>query len=244
MMQLKIHGASRLLAGFGVALLIATHADAQMPGRPGNTGDIVPHTGIGDEEISHPADPKPEQAAKKALSAGTKSLDRAKDFEAQAAAATGNPDKRGKLLEKSSDAYNKALDQFTEALANKSDLVEAWDGVGYVHLKLGAYREAVDDYNHALALKPDLSEAEAHRAMALLAIDHLEEARAAYMDLYVHSPALAEELMSAMQRWLEAHRVDPQGMRAKDVESFGQWVDERANIARQAAVARGTPSNP
>ena len=28
---------------------------------------------------------------------------------------------------------------FTEALSNKGDMVEAWDNVGYVHLRLGAY---------------------------------------------------------------------------------------------------------
>ena len=88
------------------------------------------------------------------------------------------------------DAYSKALDQFTEALSNKSDMVEAWNNVGYVHLRLGAYRESIDDYNHALALKPDLLEAIEHRAEAYLAVDRLDDAKAAYMDLYNHAPAL------------------------------------------------------
>ena len=53
-----------------------------------------------------------------------------------------NPDKKAKDMERVSDQYNVALDAFTEALSNKGDMVEAWDQVGYVHLRLGAYREA------------------------------------------------------------------------------------------------------
>ena len=102
-----------------------------------------------------------------------KALNKAKELEAAAAAAP-NADKKAKALEKMGDDYNKALDLFTEALSNKGDMVEAWDNVGYVHLRLGAYAEAVDDYNHVLALKPDLLEAVAHRAEANLALDRLD----------------------------------------------------------------------
>ena len=41
-------------------------------------------------------------------------------------------------------------------------MVDAWNSVGYVHLRLGAYNESIDDYNHTLALKPEL--ARGHRA--------------------------------------------------------------------------------
>ena len=53
-------------------------------------------------------------------------------------------------------------------------------------LRLGAYRESIDDYNHTLALKPDLAEAIQHRAEAYMYVDRLEEAKAAYMDLFFH----------------------------------------------------------
>jgi len=228
-----------------LTLVLSAGALAQMlpNGRPG-AGSIVPQTGVGEDETPHAADPKPEQAAKKALTAGTKTLRRAEQLEAELAAQS-NPDKRARILEKLSDAYNKALDEFTEALANKSDLVEAWNDVGLVHLKLRAYREAVDDYDHALALKPDLLEAEARRAEAYLAIDHLEEAKAAYMDVYTHQPALAVPLMAAMQQWVKAHRADPGGMRPKDIEAFGQWVEQRADLDRQAALSSGgAPAKP
>jgi tetratricopeptide (TPR) repeat protein len=154
------------------------------------------------------------------------------------AAAAPNADKKGAALEKMGDNYNKALDLFTEALSNKGDMVEAWDNVGYVHLRLGAYAEAVDDYNHVLALKPDLLEAIAHRAEANLALDRLGDVKVAYMDLFAHAPALAaNQLMLAMQKWLVEHRDDARGMRPADVAAFDKWLQERDTVAQQSAAA-------
>lgn len=226
------------------AIAGAPLASAQMMpgGRLGAPGDSMGPTP--DDETPHPADPKPEAAAKKALAAGLKSLDRAKELEAAAATAP-NDDKRAKLLEKLGDTYYKALDQFTDALSNNSELIDAWNGVGYVHLKLRAYREAVDDYNHALALKPDMLPSEEQRAEAYLAIDHLDEVEAAYMDLFYHAPPLAAQLMSAMQQWLKAHRADAAGMRAKDIDAFDKWLAERDSIAKQtASLPQGGSSTP
>ncbi len=234
----------RWLGSLALGVLAAQLAAAQMMpgGRPG-MGAPGPSPGAMDEE-PHKADPKPEKEAAKALAAGIKSLDKAKELEAGVAAAANNPDKRAKLLEKLSDTYNRALDQFTEALANNSELVDAWNDVGYVHLKLAAYREAVDDYNHALKLKPDLMEAEEHRAEAYLAIDRVEDAKIAYMDLYNHAPALAEQLMVAMQQWIKEHRTETRGMRPQDIEAFDRWVGERDTIAKQAALPHGGTSSP
>jgi tetratricopeptide (TPR) repeat protein len=138
-------------------------------------------------------------------------------------------------MEKVSDQYNQALDSFTEALSNKGDMVDAWDQVGYVHLRLGAYREAIDDYNHTLALKPELMEAIEHRAEAYLVVDRLDDVRAAYMDLYNHAPDLASQLMVAMQKWLAAHQADSRGLRAGDIAAFGKWLNERDGIAKPTA---------
>src|ERR1700692_875622 len=171
---------------------------------------------------STPAVDKREAAAKKAFKAGVKSLTRAREFEEVAAKAT-NPDKKAAAMEKVGDAYNRALDQFTEALSNKGDMVEAWNDAGYVHLRLGAYSESIDDYNHTLALKPDLLDAIEHRGEAYMAVDRLEEAKAAYMDLFNHARPLADQLMVSMQKWLEIHRAAANGMRGADIASFGKW---------------------
>jgi len=206
----------------------------QIPGvgRPGTMG------GAGgppdDSPPSQQSTEKPDLAAAKAYKQAMKSLDKAKELEAAAASAP-NADKKARALEKLDDAYNRALDQFTEALSNKGDMVDAWNHVGYVHLKLGAFREAIDDYNHALTLKPDLLDAVEHRAEAFLAVDRLEDVRIAYMDLFNHAPDLATQLMTAMQKWLADHQADAQGMRAGDIDAFGKWLSEREGIAKQTA---------
>jgi tetratricopeptide (TPR) repeat protein len=217
-------------------------ADAQgMPGGMGGggmggggRGQMPPGAGGMPDEPPTPTEEKPDVAVKKALKAANKALDKAKGFEADAAASK-DPDKRAKDMDRVSDQYNIALDAFTEALSHKSDLVEAWDKVGYIHLRLGAYREAIDDYNHTLALKPELMEAIEHRAEAYLQVDHLDEVKIAYMDLYTHTPDLAAQLMTAMQKWLAARQADPSGSRNAETEAFGKWVSDRDGIAKQTA---------
>jgi tetratricopeptide (TPR) repeat protein len=133
------------------------------------------------------------------------------------------------------DAYGKALDQFTEVLRNKNDMYDAWNQVGYVHLRFGAYREAIDDYNHALALKPDLEEAIQHRGEAYLGVDRLEDAKAVYMDLFFHARPRADQLMVSMQAWVQSHRSAANGVRAADIDAFDKWLQERDGIAKTTA---------
>jgi tetratricopeptide (TPR) repeat protein len=205
-------------------------------GMPGRGGMNQPGMSPPDDTGPQPSTEKPDAAATKAFKAGVKSLNRAKEFE-EAAAKAANPDKKAADLEKVSDAYNRALDQFTEALSNKGDMVDAWNYVGYVHLRLGAYRESIDDYNHTLALKPELLEAIEHRGEAYMAVDRLDEAKAAYMDLFNHARPLADQLMVSMQKWLASHREAANGMRAADIDSFDKWLQERDGIAKQTASA-------
>jgi hypothetical protein len=220
-------------------------ADAQMMpgggmggggmGQPGQGGRPGGASSMPDEAPSSSSSAeKPDVAVKKALKVATKALDKAKALEAEAAA-TSNPDKKARDMDRVSDQYNIALDAFTEALSNKGDIVEAWDQVGYIHLRLGAYREAIDDYNHTLTLKPELMEAIEYRAEAYLAVDHLDEVRIAYMDLYNHTPDLAAQLMAAMQKWLAEHQADSRGLRSSEIDAFAKWVNERDGIAKQTA---------
>jgi tetratricopeptide (TPR) repeat protein len=230
-----VNGFIVLLAA--AALTAAAPALAQMMPGQGGMGGMGgrPSTMNQPEEMpSAPAADKPDAAARKAYAAGMKSLGKARDF-AAAAAAAANPDKKSTALEKMGDAYNRALDQFTEALSNKGDMVDAWNNVGYIHLHLGAFAEAVDDYNHTLALKPEFMEAIENRGEAYLGLDRLDAAKAAYMDLFNHSRPLADQLMTAMQKWAADHRGNANGMRAADLEAFDKWLHERDGIAKQTA---------
>ena len=201
-------------------------------GRPGMGQSVDP----GGDTPGTTSTEKPDAAAKKAFKAGLKSMSRAHELEEAAAKAT-NPGKKADELDKVGDAYNRALDQFTEALSNKGDMVEAWNYVGYIHLRFGAFGESVDDYNHALALKSDLLEAVEGRGEAYMGVDRLEEAQAAYMDLFNHDRPLADQLMVVMQKWLESHRVAANGMRASAIDAFDKWLQEHEGIAKQTASA-------
>ncbi len=226
-----------------IADLKVAPAGAQgYPGGPGGPGGIPSITGGGgrtpqqSEIPSAPAEIKPDKAAAKAYALGTKSMAKAHELEEEVAKAT-DPDKRAKEFSKLEDTYGRALDQFTEVLRNKNDMYDAWNQIGYVHLRFGAFRESVDDYNHALALKPDLMEATQHRAEAYLGIDYLDEAKAAYMDLFFHARPRADQLMVGMQAWLTKHRAAADGVRAADIDAFDKWVQERDGIAKTTASA-------
>jgi tetratricopeptide (TPR) repeat protein len=204
-------------------------------------GGIPPITGSGgrtqqQEEIpSAPAEVKPEKAAAKAYAAGTKSMQKAHELEDAIAKAT-DPDKKAKDQSKLDDTYGRALEQFTEVLRNKNDNYDAWNKIGFIHLHFGAYRESIDDYNHALALKPDLEEAIEHRGEAYMGADRLDEAKAAYMDLFFHARPLADQMMITMQSWLQSHRASANGMRPGDIEAFDKWLQEREGVAKTTAA--------
>ena len=224
-----------LLAWLGAGVPIATVQAQGYPGGAGGRPGLGQSGGAtsGDEGQSVAA-VRPDAAATKAFNAGVKSLRRAHELE-EVAGKASNADKKAGAMDKVGDAYSRALDQFTEAMSNRGDMVEAWNDVGYVHLRLGAYGESIDDYNHALALKADLLEAVEHRAEAYMAVDRLEEAKVAYMNLFNHARPLADQLMVSMQTWLQSHRGAAIGMRVAEIDSFGKWLQERDGIAKQTA---------
>ena len=218
-----------------VACLHSAQANAQFPGGRGQGGPRSLETKQNNELPPAPDVVKPEKAAAKAYAAGLKSMAKAHALEDVIVKAT-DPDKRGKALSKLQDTYGWALELFTEVLRNKNDMYDAWNQIGYLHLRFGAYRESVDDYNHGLALKPDVVEAIRYRGEAYLGLDHLEEAKAAYLDLFFHARPLADQLMTAMQTWLQNHRVAANGVRATDIDAFDKWLQEREGIAKTTAA--------
>jgi tetratricopeptide (TPR) repeat protein len=232
----------RILMCCLVLLMTELHpALTQAQGYPGGGGGVPPITGSGgrtpqqSEIPSAPPEVKPEKAAAKSYAAGMKSMQKAHELE-DTIAKTTDPDKKAKAQSKLDDAYGRALEEFTDVLRNKSDMYDAWNKIGFIHLHFGAYRESVDDYNHALALKPDLLEAIQHRGEAYMGTDHLDEAKAAYMDLFFHARPLADQMMVTMQSWLQSHRTTANGMRPADIDAFDKWLQEREGIAKTTAA--------
>ncbi|MGO9931857.1 MAG: tetratricopeptide repeat protein [Steroidobacteraceae bacterium] len=227
-----------LVAGVHIPQAVAQqYPGGQGPVGPGSVPPIVGGGGRNspqDEIPSTPIEIKPEKAAAKAMAQATKSMAKARELEAVLAAAT-DPDKRARTREKLEDQYGTALEQYTEVLRNKNDSYEAWSQVGFIHLRFGAFRESIDDYNHALALKPDLLEAIERRGEAYVAVDRMDEAKAAYMDLFFHARPQADRLMAAMQAWLQGHRAAANGVRVADIDAFDKWLQERDGIAKTTA---------
>jgi tetratricopeptide (TPR) repeat protein len=176
----------------------------------------------------------PEDEAKSAFNRGA-SLVKQADKTAAAASAATDEKKKAKALDKARKQYAGACDYFGAALQRKPQMHEAWNYVGYTSRKLGEYDKALTAYEEALRLNPTYNEAIEYRGEAYLGLNRIEDAKAAYMILFRDARPLADELMTAMQKWVTERRTDAAGVTSADLDAFAQWVDERTNVARQTA---------
>lgn len=181
-----------------------------------------------------PRELPPEEKAKQSYNAGIKSIKKAKDYEADAAKAS-TPEKKAKATDKANRAYNNALEQFTDAVSNKAEMVEAWNYIGFANRHLGAYAESLEAYDHALSLNPKYFEAVEYRGEAYLGLNRIDDAKTAYMDLYRDARPLSDQLLVAMQTWVAERRQDGKGLAAAQIDAFEQWLSERSTIAKQTA---------
>ena len=165
---------------------------------------------------------------------GLKYRDQAWELERKAASATGRA--AGKLLEKAHKEYENAVDELRRAVAGAPLLYQAHGSLGYALRKIGEYDESIAAYDRALSLSPDYTEAIEYRAEAYLGRNRLEEAKEAYMILMRQDQARADELMTAMKKWLERQRSGASDVSASDLEAFASWVEERASIMGHAAM--------
>jgi len=172
----------------------------------------------------------PENQAKAAYNSGVRSIKKAQECESDAAKAS-NPQKSAKALDKAHQYYSKALEQFIDAVSQQPNMYQAWNYLGFANRHLGSFDAALSAYAKALELNPAYPEAIEYRGEAYLGLNKIDAAKEAYMTLFRESRGLADELMTAMRRWMEARRTDAQGLAPEDVEAFSKWVDERAGIA-------------
>jgi tetratricopeptide (TPR) repeat protein len=220
----------RCIAGITVAaILLGNLAWASGSGSMG--GGSMGST----DTATEPRASTPDQIAKTNYNKGVKEIEKAKQADSQAAAAT-DPAKKQKLQDKAQNGFTKARDYFLTAIDSRSDMYQAWNYLGYSHRKLGNYDAALAAYDQALNFNPAYGEAIEYRAEACLALNRLDDAKAAYMKLFRDARPLAAQLMAAMQQWVEARRQDSKGLSTEDVDAFAKWVDERAAISQQAAL--------
>lgn len=176
----------------------------------------------------------PADQAAEAYNRGLESRDKAWKLEEQAAASE-DPKERAKLEGKAQKEYGKAVRAFRSATESDPQMHQAFSSLGYALRKSGEYEESLTAYNQALELEPGYTEAIEYRAEAFLGLNRLDEAKEAYMQLFRDDRERADELMEAMQGWVEKRAADPSGVDSQTIEEFSIWVRDRAEVAGSTA---------
>jgi len=184
----------------------------------------------------------PEQEAAEYFNDGVSHRDKADTLEKEAIAEK-DPAKQTKLLERSKSQHEASIKKYKKAVAKDIRLFQAWGSLGYAFRKIGNYPAALEAYDKALALQSNYTPAIEYRAEAYLGLNRLQEVKAAYMMLFNVDRARADELASAMQRWVERRRSDAAGVDPVTFDEFTKWVTERKQLSSQTS-ALTDPNSP
>ena len=175
-------------------------------------------------------------AAESAYNSGLRTVKRAQAYDGQALKAS-TPEKAAKSHEKAQEAYRESISAFVNAVTAQPTMYKSWYYIGFADRHLGNYDEALSAYEKVLELNPHHADAMENRGEVFLALNQIEEAQSAYMDLFRESRPLANELMSVMRRWIESRRQDTQGIAPAEIEGLAKWADERsANAAENGSL--------
>ena len=176
----------------------------------------------------------PADQAAEAYNRGLERRDRAWKLEERADSST-DIEERSKLSAKAQKEYAKAIRAFRSATEVDPQMHQAFSSLGYALRKTGQYEDSLAAYNEALELEPGYAEAIEYRAEAFLGLNRLAEAKEAYMQLFRDDRERAEELMIAMQRWVEERQTDPGELDPAAIDEFSVWVRDRAEVSGNTA---------
>ena len=182
---------------------------------------------------SAPSD-DPQQEAAAAYNRGLRHRDKAWELEKKLETKSIEAD-RAKLETKIGKEYEKAIKSFRAATEANPQMYQAYSSMGYALRKTGDYTSSLAAYNRALELEPSYSEAIEYRGEAFLGLNHIEDAKEAYLELFRSDRARADELMAAMKTWVEQRTGQPSVVDPDKLQQFSAWVEERAAIAAQTA---------
>lgn len=177
----------------------------------------------------------PEQVAMAHFESGEKQRKAGLEALARAQAATDEA-ARSEALEAATAKWKRALRAYKEATRAHRRAYFAWNGIGFCQRMLGDNEAALSAYDRALKIEPGFPPAVEYRGEAYLNLGRLDEAKAAYMDLFGRERPLADLLLRKMQAWVDAAKQSPQtpGAQAR-LDEFATWVEERAALARETA---------
>ena len=180
----------------------------------------------------------PQEEARAAYERGLRLRDKAWKLEEKAVASTESK-ARQKLETKVHKTFEKASREFRAATRANPRMFQAFSSLGYSLRRTGDYEGSLDAYNRALEIEPRYAEAVEYRAEAYLGLDRLEEAKTAYFQLFRFDRERSDELMTAMERWVERRSSEPGGLDRATIAAFAAWVEERAQISEQTARLTG-----
>jgi tetratricopeptide (TPR) repeat protein len=177
----------------------------------------------------------PEERAVEAYRSGDEHRVKGRKLEEEAARKKGTD--ADKTAAKARSEFEKSLKDFRNAAQLNPQLFQAYNGMGFAYRKTGDYAKALEMYDKAITMAPGFfSEAIEYRAEAYLALNRLEDARQAYLELFAADRKQADILMAAMKMWVESHRADAGGVDPADVSAFEKWIGEREGLARQTRL--------
>lgn len=192
--------------------------------------------------------PAPDVSADAAMAArlnyniGYEEFEKARLLEEQAAGLSGA--KARSARQQALAGYAEARGRMGQAVAADPGMKEGWNLIGYTSRRLGDYTGSLEAYEKALALDPHYPEAIEYRAEACLALNRLEEAKAAYLTLFAAAPEQAAVLLDSMKAWVATNRKPPAGVSQEELSAFAAWVAERAGVAQKTAALRPGSSAP
>lgn len=195
--------------------------------------------GAGSKPKAEPPKP-PESALEQALvhyNQGLAHRDRGIEFGERA---TATPeDKRDKIERKSTEAFEAAREELTQATTKNPKFHEAYSALGYVSRRLGDYEYSIQAYDRALALDPEYAEAIEYRGEAYLALNRLDDVMQAYESLRGLDRERAAMLMDAMRGWVEQRRQAPNGVDSASLDAFEQWLEGFEGLVSGHSTAPG-----
>lgn len=172
----------------------------------------------------------PEAVARDAYNSGIRHKDNGVRIEAR------NP-------QKARSEYEKALKDFQRATQLVPNLFQAYNGMGFAYRKTGDYEKALEMYGTALQMAPGFPDAIEYRGEAYLALNRIEDAKQAYMELFASDRKQADILMKAMGDWVTQRKAEPAGVDPAALTAFEGWIKERAALAGQTVSMGLTPAH-
>ena len=244
---------------FAVVLTVAAAAAVQQTAVRAN-GSSMPSAPSGGSSSSMPV-ATPEQLAAQVYNSGISHKNKGLKLEADAEKATKGKEKiLGKAKDEYGKAlkdFKKALDLKPDAFQAQTHHVRSPHrraGVeairkharpgspghthhqGFIHMgfalrKTGEPVKALEMYDKALTLAPGFPDALEYRGEAYLALNRIDDAKAAYLELFAKDRDQAAQLMKAMTDWVAKRQADPTGVDPASVAAFDTWIKERAKVA-------------